>query len=222
MGERTTFFTIDRKLLEDELWTAEPFTKGQAWVDLIGRASYKDTDELKRGEIITTERELATKWKWPNAKVHRFLEFLETEQMITRSKVRSKNRSKERSRITLEKYGFYQGERSKERSNERSNDRSKNGKSTYSIKNNINNINNISLNTPDGVREELAQIFGDKTEQLLEDVRAYYEQHPEKEFPGWREAALQFNRNQQRWGQRKRQDPMANAIAAFLAEGEKE
>lgn len=219
MGDRTTFFTIDRRLLEDKLWTAEPFTKGQAWVDLIGRASYKDTDELKRGEIITTERELATKWKWPNAKVHRFLEFLETEQMITRSKVRSKNRSKERSKITLEKYDFYQGARSKERSNERSNNRSKNGKSTYSIKNNLNNINNLSY-IAEQEAEELQQLFGEKTEQLLEDVRAYYEQHPEKEFPGWREAALQFNRNQQRWQRRKRQDPMANAIAAFLAEGE--
>ena len=43
MGQKTSFFTIDRKLLEEELWLAEPFTKGQAWLDLIGRASYKDT-----------------------------------------------------------------------------------------------------------------------------------------------------------------------------------
>lgn len=214
MGNRTTFFTIDRRLLEEELWTAEPFTKGQAWVDLIGRASYKDGELTKRGELIITERGLAERWKWPDPKVRRFLEFLAKEGMITRSKIRSKNRSGYRSKITIEKYDFYQDVRSESGSKNRSKNRSSN-------RNNINNINNLSI-IPDGIAEELQQLFGEKTEQLLEDVRAYYEQHPEKEFPGWKEAALQFNRNQQRWQHRKRQDPMANAIAAFLAEGEEE
>lgn len=215
MGNRTTFFTIDRRLLEEELWTAEPFTRGQAWVDLIGRASYKDGELTKRGELIITERGLADRWKWPKPKVRRFLEWLEKEGMITRTKMRTKNRSGYRTKINVEKYSFYQDARTENRTKNRTENRTTN-------RNNINNINNISLNMPDGIAEELRPIFGDKTDQLLEDVRAYYEQHPEKEFPGWREAALQFNRNQQRWQHRKRQDPMANAIAAFLAEGEEE
>lgn len=214
MGERTTFFTIDRKLLEDELWTAEPFTKGQAWVDLIGRASYKDGELTKRGELIITERGLADRWKWPKPKVRRFLEWLEKDGMITRTKMRTKNRSGFRTKINVEKYSLYQDVRTENRTKNRTENRTTN-------RNNINNINNLSY-IAEQEAEELRQLFGDKTEQLLEDVRAYYEQHPEKEFPGWREAALQFNRNQQRWQHRKRQDPMANAIAAFLAEGEKE
>ena len=214
MGERTTFFTIDRKLLEDELWTAEPFTKGQAWVDLIGRASYKDGELTKRGELIITERGLADRWKWPKPKVRRFLEWLEKEGMITRTKMRTKNRSGYRTKINVEKYSIYQDVRTENRTKNRTENRTTN-------RNNINNINNLSY-IAEQEAEELQQLFGEKTEQLLEDVRAYYEQHPEKEFPGWREAALQFNRNQQRWQHRKRQDPMANAIAAFLAEGEKE
>lgn len=214
MGDRTTFFTIDRRLLEEELWTAEPFTKGQAWVDLIGRASYKDGEMTKRGELIITERGLADRWKWPKPKVRRFLEWLEKEGMITRTKMRTKNRSGYRTKINVEKYSFYQDVRTENRTKNRTKNRTTN-------RNNINNINNLSY-IAEQEAEELQQLFGEKTEQLLEDVRAYYEQHPEKEFPGWREAALQFNRNQQRWQHRKRQDPMANAIAAFLAEGEEE
>lgn len=214
MGNRTTFFTIDRRLLEEELWTSEPFTKGQAWVDLIGRASYKDGELTKRGELIITERGLADRWKWPKSKVRRFLEWLEKEGMITRTKMRTKNRSGYRTKTNVEKYSFYQDVRTENRTKNRTENRTTN-------RNNINNINNLSY-IAEQEAEELQQLFGEKTEQLLEDVRAYYEQHPEKEFPGWREAALQFNRNQQRWGQRRRQNPMANAIAAFLAEGEEE
>lgn len=212
MGERTTFFTIDRKLLEDELWTAEPFTKGQAWVDLIGRASYKDGELTRRGELIITERGLADRWKWPKPKVRRFLEWLEKEGMITRTKMRTKNRSGYRTKINVEKYSIYQDVRTENRTKNRTENRTTN-------RNNINNLNNISLNTPDGVREELAQIFGDRTDQLIEDVRTYYEGHPEKEFPGWRQAVLQFNSNQQRWARpKKAADPMARAIAAFMEE----
>ena len=214
MGDRTTFFTIDRKLLEDELWLSEPFTKGQAWLDLIGRASYKDTEELKRGEIITTERELASRWHWQPSKVHRFLGWLEGEGMITWSREWSAERSRKWSRLRLEKYGVYQGSRSAEWSADWSAERN----TTYYI----NNLNNYKTNNnmPDGIREELQKLFGDKTDQLIEAVRSYYEGHPEKAFPGWREAVQQFNANQARWKAGKHTDPMTRAIAAFMEEAQ--
>lgn len=53
---------------------------------------------------------------------------------------------------------------------------------------------------PDGMSEELQSLYGDRTEALIEDVRRYYESHPEKEFPGWPIAVAQFNANQKRWG----------------------
>lgn len=215
MGDRTSFFTVDRKLLESELWTSEPFSKGQAWVDLIGRASYKDTEQLKRGEIITTERELASRWHWPNSKVHRFLGWLEAEGMITWSREWSAERSRKWSRILLEKYSVYQGSRSAEWSAEWSAERN----TTYYINNNINNIK-TNNNMPDGIKEELQKLFGDKTDQLIEAVRNYYESHPEKVFPGWREAVQQFNANQARWRSGRAVDPMARAIASFMEDSE--
>jgi hypothetical protein len=33
---------LNRKLFDNELWLLEPFTKGQAWVDLFANANFKD------------------------------------------------------------------------------------------------------------------------------------------------------------------------------------
>lgn len=52
---------------------------------------------------------------------------------------------------------------------------------------------------PDGIEDELKAIYGTKTDQLVEDVRAYYRAHPDKEFPGWHEALAVFSSNQKRW-----------------------
>ena len=69
---------------------------------------------------------------------------------------------------------------------------------------------------PDGIVEELKPFFGDRTEALLEDVKRYYEAHPEREFPGWAQAVTQFNANQVRWGKKKRGDPTARALTKFM------
>ena len=225
MGQKTSFFTIDRKLLEDDLWLAEPFTKGQAWLDLIGRASYKDGEKAKRGEILTSERELAERWKWTRKKVQCFLQNLERAGMIKKTvqgtrEGTSKGTSKGTS-IMLENYAFYQGQGTRQGTSEGTREGTKNDISSYSNKTNITNINNISY-MPDGIKEELAQLFGgERTEALLAEVRDYYQEHPEKEFPGWKEAALQFNENQKRWqGNRRPRDPMSRAIAAFIGGAE--
>lgn len=216
MGEKTGFFKIDRRLLEEALWLSEPFTKAQAWVDLIGRASYADTEGCKRGQIITTERALADRWKWTRKKVQCFLRALEASEMVKIDRLQgtrlgTSQGTSQGTRITLENYGKYQGQGTSLGTRE--------GTSLGTYKKNIKNIkNNISI-MPDGIREELVQIFGDRTDQLIEDVRTYYEGHPEKEFPGWRQAVLQFNSNQQRWARpKKAADPMARAIAAFMEE----
>lgn len=113
MGDKTTFFTIDRRLLHEDLWTAEPFTRGQAWVDLIGRANFANTKTLKRGEIIVSERTLAERWHWSRKKVQSFLAFLEAENMVKIERIQgtSKGTTKGTSkgtRLKLENYSKYQ------------------------------------------------------------------------------------------------------------------
>lgn len=214
MKKNTAFFAVARKYLEDPEWLAEPFTKGQAWLDIIGRASFADGDITRRGELLISERGLAKRWKWSDGKVRRFLQKLEEEGRITQSKNRSTNRSTWGSIITVEKYELYQNPRSKERSMNRSDDRR--------LYNNRDNIDNISLYTPTGAEaEEIASLFGDKAEQLIEDVRSYYQRSPDKEFPGWLEAVKLFHSNQARWGKtsKPKRKSMDDIIAEMEAEG---
>ena len=213
MKKNTAFFAVARKYLEDPEWLAEPFTKAQAWLDIIGRASFADGDVTRRGELLISERGLAKRWKWPESKVRRFLQKLENDGRITRSINRSNNRSGKRSIITVEKYELYQNPRSKNRSDNRSDERR--------LYNNIDNIDNISLYTPDGAEaEEIARLFGEKADQLIEDVRNYYTAHPEKHFPGWPIALTQFDANQKRWGTANK--PRQKTDAEIIAEMEKE
>lgn len=51
-----------------------------------------------------------------------------------------------------------------------------------------------------GTELELRRKYGEQSDALIEDVRAYYTAHPEKPFPGWPAAVAQFERNQKRWG----------------------
>lgn len=83
-------FQINRRLFEHPLWLEEPFTKGQAWVDLIGSANYKDGYFIKKGQRVDVARgqsgtsmlTFAKRWQWSRGKVKRFFVFLEKEQMI--------------------------------------------------------------------------------------------------------------------------------------------
>lgn len=110
MGEPTTYFKIDRSLLSSELWLSEPFTKAQAWIDLIGRANYSETQHfygskvvtLKRGQLITSTNALAQRWGWNRKKVVNFLKALETAKMVTAEG------SAEGTTLTIENYDKFQ------------------------------------------------------------------------------------------------------------------
>ena len=101
---------IHRDLLDNELWSDKPFTKGQAWVDLLLLANHKDknvligshTEMVERGSFITSELKLMERWGWGRKKVKLFLNFLESQKMIER------NANNKRTAITIVNYGFYQ------------------------------------------------------------------------------------------------------------------
>lgn len=101
---------IHRDLLDNELWSDKPFTKGQAWVDLLLLANHRDknvllgncTELVARGSFITSELKLMERWGWGRKKVKLFLNFLESQKMIER------NANNKRTAITIVNYGFYQ------------------------------------------------------------------------------------------------------------------
>jgi len=76
------------------LWLLEPFTKAQAWVDIVLNANYTQGVMSVRGNIITIERgqlgwsevTMAKRWRWSRDKVRRFLSYLEDGQNIRQQK----------------------------------------------------------------------------------------------------------------------------------------
>lgn len=84
------WFRVHRSLFDSKLWMDEPFTRGQAWVDMIGLANHKPgwirkrgiRVDIPRGAVGYSERELAKRWKWSRGKVQRFLEELQKDLRI--------------------------------------------------------------------------------------------------------------------------------------------
>ena len=107
---KSGYIKLHRKLFDSKMWLEEPFTIGQAWVDLIAMANYADKDNfyrgtaqrIKRGQIMTSKEHLAKRWKWSEGKVRRFFRSLESMEMVrTDSTIRG-------TLITIENYAVYQ------------------------------------------------------------------------------------------------------------------
>ena len=84
------YIAIHRKIEDSFLWNGEPFSKGQAWIDLLLLANHTDYKtqyrgqivERKRGEVNRSISYLAKRWQWTRRKVTRFLKTLEQHDMI--------------------------------------------------------------------------------------------------------------------------------------------
>lgn len=107
---------IYRDIQEHWLWEDKPFSRGQAWIDLILIVNHEDNKTLidgelkdvKRGSKITSIRKLAEQWGWSTTKVKKFLEQLEKDKMIA-----YKSDSK-KTLVSIEKYSIYQSKESTE------------------------------------------------------------------------------------------------------------
>lgn len=90
-GEGKGWISLYRSIQDHWLWQEKPFSKGQAWMDLLLSANHQDNKivfdsnliEVKRGEFITSIRKLCERWGWSNSKVKKFLDLLQNDGMIT-------------------------------------------------------------------------------------------------------------------------------------------
>lgn len=107
------YIKLHRELMDHWIWMAEPFTKGQAWVDLLMMANHDNRKRLaggkvemfRRGTVYHSTYDLAKRWKWSRSKVTRFLDLLEAEKMVTTK------RTTHGTTITIENYGRFQDRR---------------------------------------------------------------------------------------------------------------
>lgn len=136
------------------------FSKYEAWLDLIMMANHDDNKtvidneliEVKRGQKITSIRNLCERWRWSNTKVTQFLKLLQGDGMAT---IKSDTK---KTAITIEKYGVYQGEEDgKATHNRRRNDTEQTQKHTN------NNVKECSKNDKEK-----------KTIREIKDLRTSY------------------------------------------------
>lgn len=107
--------TLLRDIQGHWIWKYKPFSKGQAWVDMLLFANHQDQKValgnnivlIKRGEFITSQFKLAEKWGWGRQQVRAFLKLLEHPNpdlpMIT-----CQNLTKKATKITILNYSELQ------------------------------------------------------------------------------------------------------------------
>lgn len=101
---------LHRKICENWIWSKKPFSEGQAFVDLLLMANYKEKkfrlgDEVIKadiGTIVTSKIKLSERWGWSKTKVTSFLKALESDKMITTISDHRKTT------ISIVNYGAYQ------------------------------------------------------------------------------------------------------------------
>ena len=101
---------LHRSITENWVWNDKPFSKGQAWIDLIIMANHKDNKfplgdkvvTVERGSLITSEVKLMERWGWSKSKVRLFLNQLQNDGMIV------KKTDHKKTTINIVNYGIYQ------------------------------------------------------------------------------------------------------------------
>ena len=103
---------LHRQIQDSEIWAGgnEPFDRRSAWIDLLMSANHEDKRVIfdynpliiKRGQYLTSVRELANRWKWGKDRVLKFLKLLERLGMVT------KDSNNKRTLLTIVKYGDFQ------------------------------------------------------------------------------------------------------------------
>jgi hypothetical protein len=110
-SSRKGWIKLHRNLLYDQIWTSsEPFSKRDAWIDLLLNAAYKKEKEkedgkdidILPGQILTSFLALSRRWRWSRDKVRSFL------RQCPHIRIDRVNRQTGKCLITIENWDVYQ------------------------------------------------------------------------------------------------------------------
>ena len=102
---------LHRKIKDCALiWDDKPFSRGQAWVDLLLQVNHEDKEilfngaykKIERGQTLTSLTKLSSQWGWSRKKTTKFLNELKMAQMLD---IKSDNKS---TTVTIVNYDLYQ------------------------------------------------------------------------------------------------------------------
>ncbi|NHL36662.1 DnaD domain protein [Clostridium botulinum] len=111
-GEGKGWISLYRSIQDHWLWQEKPFSKGQAWMDLLLSANHQDKKVLLgnelitviRGSFITSQKKLMERWGWGSEKTRKFLKLLDDDRMIKFQP------DKKKTTITIINYESYQNQ----------------------------------------------------------------------------------------------------------------
>lgn len=106
---RKGWILLWHKLADDPLWLEEPFTRGQAWVDLLLMASTPDAGDP--GIVRCSKLFLMRRWHWSHCKLDRFLRHLQQNSMIISHQISHRNSQSSEPLLSIVKYESYQNPR---------------------------------------------------------------------------------------------------------------
>lgn len=213
-----SWIRLHRKIMDDPLYFAEPFSKMQAWIDLLLLANFADRVTfirgnrvtIKRGQVAYSREWFSGRWRWSRGKIDRFLDMLERENMIGRQK------SAVITCISILNYDTYQDNGSTDRSVNRSADRSANGSADRSANRSAEiEPNTLIINTYehdfnlDGSADRSADGTTDETTESTTDGtqhnNIYINTHTKEKNKIKKESAAEFVR------------PSTAEVAAYMA-----
>lgn len=141
------WIALHRRITEHWLWKEKPFSKGQAWIDILLECNHAERKTLikgvllkcSRGESINSLKTWAARWGWTVAATRHFLFLLEQDEMI-----QTKN-ERVTTRLSVCNYESYQDKQHAEQTQSK---RRANAEQTQS------NTNNNDNNDNKGTREQ--------------------------------------------------------------------
>jgi len=166
---------LHRKLQDHYLWSDKPFTKGQAWIDILMTCNHSSNklmfgDKIficECGESMDSLETYARKWGWSKSKVRRFLKFLESDTMIETIP------NTKTTHLRVINYGSYQHKRN---ASETQVKQKRNASETQvAPNNNSKNVNNVIMGKKEypAKYEELAELFYDYVYNIHQQPRDY-------------------------------------------------
>ena len=89
MKKNMDFIIVPRSIFESDAFGREPFSKREAFLDLVQMAAYESgkmfmaghTYPIERGQLVVSKSYLVKRWRWNVDKVRRFLQYLERNGM---------------------------------------------------------------------------------------------------------------------------------------------
>lgn len=84
------YIAMPRSIFDDASFADEPYTEREAFLSLVADAAWKarrirlnrGAADLERGQLLTSSRFLAERWRWPEPRVRRFLNRLSGRRAI--------------------------------------------------------------------------------------------------------------------------------------------